>query len=178
VSIWPREPCSPWSRSGQSGRHQTSSRRCLRRPSRVTSRRGRRLGAHADVVQAMVMRLFPAGQRHIGGTHYGGDWTRRWLRERRIAHEQILRLYLERVAGKGLQAFRDAERASAVMPDRDALDSYARLTRIASRTSSHRWRRTRTSLQRSMSFQGRSCFLTSCPIYQSGHGGCSTSIQG
>ncbi len=46
-------------------------------------------GDHADVVRAMIERLFPAAQRHIGGSHYGGDWKSRWLRERRVAHEEI-----------------------------------------------------------------------------------------
>jgi hypothetical protein len=83
-------------------------------------------GSHAGVVRAMIQRLFPAGQRHIGGSHYGADWKGRWLRERRVAHEDILRLYLERVAGEGLQAFTDAEQAWAFMADRGALDSYLR----------------------------------------------------
>lgn len=81
---------------------------------------------HGDVVRAMIARLFPAGQRHVGGSHYGGDWKGRWLRERRVAHEDILRLYLERVAGEGLQAFTDAEQAWARMADRDALEEYLR----------------------------------------------------
>jgi KAP-like P-loop domain-containing protein len=83
-------------------------------------------GVHGEVVRAMIQRLFPAGQWHIGGSHYGGDWKSRWLKERRIAHEEILRFYLERVAGERLQAFTDAERAWAYMADRDALDGYLR----------------------------------------------------
>jgi len=80
----------------------------------------------ADVVRALVQRLFPGGQRHIGGSHYGGDWKGRWLRERRVAHEDILRLYLERVVGEGLQAFTDAEQAWVRMAELGALDSYLR----------------------------------------------------
>jgi hypothetical protein len=83
-------------------------------------------GARVDVIEAMITRLFPSGQRHIGGSHYPADWLHRWLRERRIAHEDILRLYLERVAGQGLQAFRDAEGAWSVMSDRVALNDYLR----------------------------------------------------
>ena len=81
---------------------------------------------HNEVVNSMIRRLFPAAERHIGGSHYGADWKSRWLRERRVASEDILRLYLERVAGEGLQAFTDAERAWAVMADREALDSNLR----------------------------------------------------
>jgi hypothetical protein len=43
-----------------------------------------------------------------------------------VAHEDILRLYLERVVGEGLQAFTDAEHAWARMAERAALDSYLR----------------------------------------------------
>lgn len=83
-------------------------------------------GTNAAIVRAMIERMFPAGQRHIGGSNYGPDWHGRWLRERRVAHEDILRLYLERVVGEGLQTFTNAEQAWARMADRDALDSYLR----------------------------------------------------
>ncbi len=83
-------------------------------------------GMHNGVVRAMIERLFPAGQRHLGGSHYGGDWQGRWLRERRVAHKDILRLYLERVAGESLQAFTDAEKAWTYMANREALDGYLR----------------------------------------------------
>jgi hypothetical protein len=43
-----------------------------------------------DVVRALVERLFPAAQQHIGGSHYGSDWKGQWLRNRRVAHEDIL----------------------------------------------------------------------------------------
>jgi predicted KAP-like P-loop ATPase len=56
--------------------------------------------AHGDVLRALVERVFPGAQRHIGGSHYMSDWKARWLRERRVAHEDILRLYLERVVGR------------------------------------------------------------------------------
>jgi KAP family P-loop domain len=81
-------------------------------------------GGRTDVVRALIKRLFPGGQRHIGGSHYGGEWKNTWLRERRIAHEDILRLYLERVIGEGLKAFTDAEQAWTRMGDQGALESY------------------------------------------------------
>lgn len=83
-------------------------------------------GDRADVVRALVQRLFPAGQRHIGGSHCGTEWKNQWLRERRVAHEDIFRLYLERIIGEGLQAFTDAEQAWLHMADRGALDNYLR----------------------------------------------------
>jgi predicted KAP-like P-loop ATPase len=81
---------------------------------------------YEGVVRSMVRRLFPAAERHMGGSHYGDDWKGTWLRERRVAHEDILSLYLERVAGEGLLAFTDAERAFALLADRAAFDTYLR----------------------------------------------------
>lgn len=81
-------------------------------------------GPHDDAVRALIERLFPAGQRHIGGSSYGADWQKTWLRNRRVAHDQILRLYLERVAGEQLLAFVAAERAWGLMADRDAFQAY------------------------------------------------------
>jgi predicted KAP-like P-loop ATPase len=83
-------------------------------------------GEQPDVVKAMIERLFPAAARHVGGMNYGGSFRRGWLRERRVAHEDILRLYLERVAGQGLQSFVDAEQAWVLLSDRDALDQHLR----------------------------------------------------
>lgn len=83
-------------------------------------------GTHSQVVRDMIERLFPSGERHIGRSHYGSEWKSQWLRERRVGHEDILRLYLERVAGEYLVAFKDAEQAWARMADRDALESYLR----------------------------------------------------
>ena len=78
----------------------------------------------AECVQNLIRRLFPGGERHLGGAHYGGDWTNRWLRKRRVASESVLRYYLERVVGEQLQAFSDAESAWAVINDKDAFESY------------------------------------------------------
>ena len=79
-----------------------------------------------DVVRALITRLFPAARRHIENYHFGGEWKIRWLRERRIAHEHILRLYLEQVVREGLQAFAAAEVASNRMSDLTAFDEYLR----------------------------------------------------
>ena len=80
--------------------------------------------AHQKLVQSMITRLFPAAQRHVGGSHFGGEWTKDWLLNRRVAHGDLLRLYLERIAGESLQAFTDAEQAFGLMADQAALDSY------------------------------------------------------
>ncbi len=79
-------------------------------------------GSHIEVVQSMIERLFPAGKRYIGGSHYGNDWKGEWFKERRVAHEDILRFYLERVEGEGFQVLADAERVWACLSNRDTLN--------------------------------------------------------
>lgn len=81
---------------------------------------------HQSVVRSLIERLFLAAQRHLGNTHYNSEWARRWLRERRVANIEILRLYLERIAGQGLIAFNKAEQAWALMPDRGIFDEFLR----------------------------------------------------
>ena len=81
---------------------------------------------HAGVIRQLIQHLFPAARRHIGASHYGREWKSGWLTERRVAHEDVLRLYLERVVGEGLQSFTEAEQAWAKMTDAEALDSYLR----------------------------------------------------
>jgi predicted KAP-like P-loop ATPase len=81
---------------------------------------------HGGVVRDLIVRLFPAAQRHIENYHYGSEWKGQWLRARRVAHEDLLRLYLERVAGDSLRAFTDAEQAWAWMSDAASLDKYLR----------------------------------------------------
>lgn len=83
-------------------------------------------GDRGQVVRSMINRLFPAARRHIGNSHYGTDSKSKWIKERRVAHEDILTLYLERVVGDSLLAFLYAERAWTRMADRDAFDSYLR----------------------------------------------------
>ncbi|MFE9191149.1 P-loop NTPase fold protein [Micromonospora sp. NPDC007208] len=83
-------------------------------------------GAREDVVRDMISRLFPAAQRHIGGGSFTASWKGDWLKNRRVAHEEILRLYLERVAGEGFEAFLDAERAWPLMTDASAFEGYLR----------------------------------------------------
>jgi transposase InsO family protein len=68
-------------------------------------------GPRAEIVRALIERAFPAAQHHIGGSHFGSDWKRQWLRDRRVAHEDIFGFYLERVVGEKLQTLADAEQA-------------------------------------------------------------------
>ena len=84
-----------------------------------------------EVVEAMIDRLFPVGARlrrmSDGDSEpYANDDAAEHLVERRVAHDQVLRLYLERVASPDLLDFHDAERALARMTDRDRLNEFIR----------------------------------------------------
>lgn len=81
-------------------------------------------GHNHNVVESLVRRIFPAAQHHLGGSHYGPDWNKTWLRDRRLANQEMLRLYLERIEGDRLEAFGNAEKAWAIMSDREALESH------------------------------------------------------
>jgi len=81
---------------------------------------------NSEVVNSLVRRLFPAGERFIGNTNYGSDWKSQWLRGRRVAHEHVLRLYLEKVAGADFKAFIDAEIAWSHMSSATEFDSCLR----------------------------------------------------
>lgn len=83
-------------------------------------------GDQEEIVRSMIRRLFPTAERHISNIHHSPEQGKDWLRKHRAAHEDILRLYLERVAGDGMQAFTDAEIAWAVLANREALDCYLR----------------------------------------------------
>lgn len=83
-------------------------------------------GDQEDVVRALLRRLFPFSRRHFENNNYGPDWLHSFLRERRIAHEAILGLYLERVAGRQLVNFTYAEQAWLWMDDEAALDRHLR----------------------------------------------------
>lgn len=77
--------------------------------------------ASPEVVRAVITRLFPAARRHIENMHYGSDFMNEWLRDRRVAHPEILKLYLERIVGEQVAAFDLAEQAFAVLDDERAL---------------------------------------------------------
>ena len=79
---------------------------------------------HSDVVKSMVTQLFPAGGHHIGGNRYGDEWKKGWLQERRVAHEDILRLYLERLENKNQHPSIVAKLAWECIDNREAFDDY------------------------------------------------------
>jgi hypothetical protein len=86
---------------------------------------------HADVARAVINRVFPAAQRYTENMRYGQDFPKTWLKARRVAHIDILRLYLERTVSEGLAAFTDAERASMLLADEAQLDEFLRSIDLA-----------------------------------------------
>ena len=85
-----------------------------------------------EVVDAMIDCLFPAGARLCRTSNgdpeesHANERAAEHLAERRVAHEHVLRLYLERVTSPELLAFHDAERALARMTDGDRLNEFIR----------------------------------------------------
>ena len=82
---------------------------------------------HKGVARQLIFHLFPAAQQHVGGLNHGADFKDAWLQERRVADEDFMRLYLERVPNKGSQASTAAEQAWGHMADREAFDNYLRI---------------------------------------------------
>lgn len=87
-------------------------------------------GDRDAIVRALIHRVFPAGDRHIGGGSYGPGSKSTWLKNRRVAHEDWLRLYLERVVGDSLHAFTGAEQAWGRMADRESFDRVLRALEV------------------------------------------------
>ena len=84
-----------------------------------------------EVVISMIDRLFPAGAqlRQMSDSDsepYVNEGAAKHLTERRVAHEHVLRFYLERAVGPVLMAFHDAERALARMGNHDELNGFVR----------------------------------------------------
>lgn len=79
---------------------------------------------NSSVVFSMIERMFFAAQRHVGRASYGYEWTRGWLRNRQVAHIDILRLYLERVAGESLLAFTVAQHAWSIMANHQEFEAF------------------------------------------------------
>jgi predicted KAP-like P-loop ATPase len=53
-------------------------------------------GDDRRAVEQLLTRLFPACQQHLKNTHFGADFLKQWSKARRVAHERMLRFYLER----------------------------------------------------------------------------------
>ena len=74
---------------------------------------------HRAVARAMIHRLFRGGRGEHG--KQDPDWAAHQLRDNRVVHGSILRLYLTRVADSDLTASSTAKRAFECLHDQDAL---------------------------------------------------------
>lgn len=83
-------------------------------------------GEKSEVVRALIRRCFPAALRHIEGSNFGSTWLEQWRVGRRVAHEDLLNLYLDKTASASLVAFNAAERAYKLMDDEGRLNAYLR----------------------------------------------------
>lgn len=79
---------------------------------------------HQSIVRALIHRLFSGGR----GKHEEEDpeWSSRQLRNNRVVHGSIFRLYLARVADSDLTAANDAKDAFDCLHDRKALFEFMR----------------------------------------------------
>ncbi|MBA4247600.1 MAG: hypothetical protein C0444_04815 [Microbacterium sp.] len=66
-------------------------------------------GVDSEVVKSLIRRVFPAAQRQIENYSYGPEWKPIWRKEHRLAHQDFLGIYFDRVAPTSLMAFRQAE---------------------------------------------------------------------
>jgi hypothetical protein len=81
-------------------------------------------GELSHVARAFCERLFPATRSHFGGSSYGSDWLKSWLKHRRLAHPDVLAFYLDRVPPAALESAERAERAFALLGDEPALRAH------------------------------------------------------
>lgn len=79
---------------------------------------------HQEVAEALVKRLFPAGAHHLGGSHYDSSFSGTWLKERRVANKEILRLYLGKFVGEDLQRYFLGELAFELMLDEVSFEHF------------------------------------------------------
>ena len=81
-------------------------------------------GIDEDIVRSLITRVFPAAEQYTGNRHWGPDWLGAWRKAHRMAHEDFLSLYLDRVAPTGIEAYSNAERAFALLYDGAALRAF------------------------------------------------------
>ena len=78
-----------------------------------------------EIVHTVVHRLFPQAAYFLPGDQDVAEINpSKMLQERRVSHELVLRLYLERVADQDLLDTYDAEQAFARLADREALEEF------------------------------------------------------
>jgi len=89
-------------------------------------------GDRRDAVEELIRRTFPASARHLGGgSRFGPGWLPTWHRTRRVAHREILDIYLTRTIPAGVVSAQEADAVFASLEHRDELEQ--RLARLDER---------------------------------------------
>ncbi len=81
-------------------------------------------GSRQELVRTTLKLLFPASRRSIDNYHFGYDSQKRWLRDKRVAHEDIFRVYLERSVGNDLRVHKASEQLWALLTDSVAVETF------------------------------------------------------
>jgi hypothetical protein len=77
---------------------------------------------HQEVLRAICTRLFPAATNRLGmRERYGSEWLGAWLRERRVAHNDVLSFYLQLSMPTGMRSAVVAEYLFTQIEDEDFL---------------------------------------------------------
>ncbi len=72
-------------------------------------------------VMTIIKRLFPAAQHHLGGMSYGSEWLGAWRQACRVAHPEVLDIYLHGALPAGVLPAALVEQALHKLQDRDEL---------------------------------------------------------
>jgi predicted KAP-like P-loop ATPase len=75
-------------------------------------------------IEELLTRLFPACQQHLKNTQFGSTFLKQWSKARRVAHERMLRFYLERSYPQ------DTLPNAVITKFYDALGNEAQLSRV------------------------------------------------
>ena len=74
-----------------------------------------------EILSSVLEVLFPATQRHLGGSSYGSFWTVSWRRQRRVACEEVLRTYFQAGLSEGTIPSRQVQELMNAMTDEKKL---------------------------------------------------------
>ena len=74
------------------------------------------------VLRALLAILFPATEEALGGMTHGPGWDDQWRRDRRVACEEVLRVYLQAGLDEGALEYSTVSRLVATLTDGDALE--------------------------------------------------------
>ena len=75
------------------------------------------------VVRALIQRLFPMATRYVDGGRFDAERRNDWIPNRRVAHVDVLRLYLEQTFDKRMLSQIEAELAFQHLTDLEAFQN-------------------------------------------------------